>query len=206
MNYKEINKAVGNMDLYLMDQLLKGRLEKKFRILDAGCGEGRNLIYFISNGYDVYGLDRDPGAIRMLRFVAKTRDKNFDTERFQTGNVQDLPYENDFFDFVICISVLHFSDSREQYFRMMGELIRVIKTEGMLFVRMDSTEGLVETPFKTDGGKSVLPDGSLRLLADQGLLDETMRQFKLEWVEPLKIVCERGRQGATVQLMKKQAK
>ncbi len=205
MNYKKINRTLGNMDLFLMDQLLKGRIKKKFKILDAGCGEGRNLVYFISNGYDVYGIDRDPGAIQMLRFAAKTFNKDFDTERFEVGDLQHLPYENDFFDFIFSISVLHFSDNREQYFRMMDEMIRVVKKGGLLFLRMDAVIGLDEPYQNADGGKCILPDGSLRFLAGHELLKETTRRFGLNWAEPLKVVCELGRQGITVQLMENPA-
>ena len=48
---KELNHLLGNIDIYLLDQILKDRFKKSFKILDAGCGEGRNLIYFVRNGF-----------------------------------------------------------------------------------------------------------------------------------------------------------
>jgi SAM-dependent methyltransferase len=203
MNYKMINKAVGNMDLFLMDQLLKGRFENGVKILDAGCGEGRNLFYFINNDYDVYGIDRNPGAIQMLRYVAKTKNKNIDAERFQIGNIEHLPYPDNFFDLIMCISVLHFSDDLKQYYRMLSEISRVLKKEGILFVRMDSLIGLSESFAQVDGGKYVLQDGTLRFFADYDLMEETNRRCGLEWLEPFRVVLEQGRPGVTVQLMKK---
>jgi hypothetical protein len=48
---KELNQLLGNIDIYLLDQILKARFEKHCKILDAGCGEGRNLIFFVRNEY-----------------------------------------------------------------------------------------------------------------------------------------------------------
>ncbi len=203
VNYKTINRALGNMDLFLMDQLLKGRLKKEFRILDAGCGEGRNLKYFISNGFNIYGIDRHPGAIQMLRYSANTWNKQFNTEKFQVGDIRSLPYENDSFDFVICIGVLHFSDDLEDYLRMMSEMVRVTKSGKSLFIRMDSSEGLKGAYPEIDGGKKVLQDGTIRFLAGRRLLEDTLKRFDLEWVEPLRILIENGKPGVSVQLMKK---
>ena len=65
MHHKELNKLVGNVDIYLLDHILKGTFEGKIKLLDAGCGEGRNLKYFINNGFDIYGVDSNPMAIKM---------------------------------------------------------------------------------------------------------------------------------------------
>jgi len=55
----ELRKQFGEIDIYLFDQLLRGRVAPGMRILDAGCGAGRNLIYFLRQGYDVFAVDRD---------------------------------------------------------------------------------------------------------------------------------------------------
>ena len=46
-----IREEFGDIDIYLFDQLLKGRLDASMSLLDAGCGGGRNLYYFLRNGY-----------------------------------------------------------------------------------------------------------------------------------------------------------
>jgi 2-polyprenyl-3-methyl-5-hydroxy-6-metoxy-1,4-benzoquinol methylase len=58
-----LQEQFGQIDIYLFDQLLKGRIVPGMRILDAGCGHGRNLVYFLREGYEVYGADADPRAI-----------------------------------------------------------------------------------------------------------------------------------------------
>ncbi|MDH3217131.1 MAG: methyltransferase domain-containing protein [Candidatus Krumholzibacteria bacterium] len=49
----------GEIDIYLFDQILKGRFDKSRRELDVGCGDGRNLIYFMRSGFDVFAIDQD---------------------------------------------------------------------------------------------------------------------------------------------------
>lgn len=138
MHYTEINDAVGNIDIYLLDQVLKGRFEGKKTILDAGCGEGRNMGYFINNGYDVYGIDNNPLAIKMLHMMHKTIPK----DRFLKGQLEELPWKDNFFDAVISCAVLHFAGNRQVFFNAIEELIRVLKPQGLLFIRMASNIGL----------------------------------------------------------------
>jgi len=47
----------GGIDIYLFDQLLKGRFVPEMRVLDPGSGSGRNLVYFLWSGYEVFGVD-----------------------------------------------------------------------------------------------------------------------------------------------------
>ena len=50
----------GPIDIYLFDQILRGRIARGMRVLDAGCGSGRNLVYLLREGYEVFGVDADP--------------------------------------------------------------------------------------------------------------------------------------------------
>ena len=63
----ELHATFGEIDIYLFDQLLRGRFDRRRRILDAGCGDGRNLPYFLSRGFDCFGVDRDPSAVARVR-------------------------------------------------------------------------------------------------------------------------------------------
>lgn len=188
MHYKELNKAVGNVDIYLLDQILKGRFEGKKRILDAGCGEGRNMPYFIHNGYDVYGIDTDPLAIRMLHMMHKSIPK----DHFLEGQVERLPWKDDFFDSIICCAVLHFAPDKEAFYAMVGELSRVLAPNGILFIRMASTMGMFkhsDTSFK------------YLLTPEDVILLES--QFGLTKIEPVKsVLVEDKRSMATLVLMK----
>ncbi|MCK5210932.1 MAG: class I SAM-dependent methyltransferase, partial [Cyclobacteriaceae bacterium] len=133
---KELNHLLGNIDIYLLDQILKGRFQKHFKILDAGCGEGRNLIYFVRNGYKVYGIDKDEDSIQMLKYLIKSINKDYPLDRFTAGKVKDMPFANHEFDAIISSAVLHFAEDNDHFINMFSELDRVLKPEGILFVRM----------------------------------------------------------------------
>ena len=66
----------GNIDIYLFDQLLKGTYDDCKKVLDAGCGSGRNLVYFLRNNYDVYAIDSNPEAIAVTRARLGSREAN----------------------------------------------------------------------------------------------------------------------------------
>lgn len=149
MHYKEVNLGMGNVDIYLLDQILKGRFEGRKRILDAGCGEGRNLKYFVDNGFDVYGNDLDSMALTMAKMIYKT----IPSDHFVTSDIASLPYEESFFDVIICAAVLHFARNEEHFASMVAQLHRCLKKDGILFIRMATTAGLQdasEFPFTLD--------------------------------------------------------
>ena len=58
----------GQIDIYLFDQLLRGRIRAGMRVLDAGCGSGRNLVYLLQSGVEVFATEntrsaRDDGRV-----------------------------------------------------------------------------------------------------------------------------------------------
>jgi tellurite methyltransferase len=203
MTYQELNQELGNMDIYLLDALLKGRFSPAMRILDAGCGEGRNLHWFIRNNYDAWGCDSNPAAIRMLQYVARSLNKHFDKNRFISVALEELPYPNEMFDAVICNAVLHFAENRQHFMNMWAHLYRVLKPGGLLFVRMTSTLGIESSIKEASEGKFFLPDGSLRFLLTQELLEVLLKSYPASLIEPMKsVVVQDARSMATLVLQK----
>ena len=66
----DLERQFGQIDIYLFDQLLRGRIRKGMRVLDAGCGGGRNLVYLLQSGFDVFATDADPRAIDAVQQLA----------------------------------------------------------------------------------------------------------------------------------------
>ncbi len=132
ISYSEINEAYGNLDIYLLDQILKGRFDHCLNILDAGCGEGRNLKYFINDNRVVVGVDQDPMAIKMAQMTYR----QVDPASFMVADLLEIPLPDAVFDLVISSAVLHFASDRNDFIQMFGELIRVLKPGGLLFIRM----------------------------------------------------------------------
>jgi len=201
---KELNHLLGNIDIYLLDQILKGRFEQSFKILDAGCGEGRNLIYFIRNGYQVYGIDKNEDSIQMLKHIVGSVNNSYPADRFIVGNVEKLPYQSHEFDTIISSAVLHFAENKEVFTRMMSELVRVLKPNGILFARMASDVGMKDKIKPLGDGKFFLPDGSVRYLLTKNHLNEFMNKFEFDFLEPFKtVIVDDKRCMSTLVLRKK---
>lgn len=185
MTVQELNRQLGNIDLYLLDHLLKNRFTADSKILDAGCGDGRNLIYFLNNGYDVYGIDADPDAIRMLQFIIKSNYPWYDPKKFVTGVVEDMSFEPETFDLVVSSAVLHFAENHQHFDLMFDGLVRVLR--GQLFLRMTSNIGLQYLQIQKNG-RCALGDGTERYLLTEQKINEMMQTHKLKLVEPIKSV------------------
>ena len=203
MDIKTLNKALGNIDIYLLDQLLKGRYEKQNKILDAGCGEGRNMIYFLNNQFDIYGIDKNEPALQMLRFLARSINPTYQATKIAVGHLDRLPYEDRYFDHVICSAVLHFAENENHFEAMAGELVRVLKPGGTIFIRMASNIGLESKVVALTGQQYRIPDGSVRFLLTRKLLKDLMESHDLSLMEPLKTVNVQDQRCMSNLLLKK---
>ncbi len=200
---KELNHLLGNIDIYLFDQILKARFEKHFKILDAGCGEGRNLIYFVRNDYRVYGIDKDADSIQMLKHHIKSINRTYPLDRFAVGNVETMPFSNHEINAIISSAVLHFAENKNHLFTMIKEMVRVLKPTGLLFIRMATDIGMEKCIKPMGDGKFFLPDGTVRFLLTKELLHEIMDQFGLEYIEPFNtVIVDEKRSMSTLVLRK----
>jgi SAM-dependent methyltransferase len=199
MEIAELNSLLGNIDIYLLDQVLKGRFSKEMKILDAGCGEGRNLVYFLHQGFQVFGVDANPIAIQMARVYAQTIQPGYDIQRFQKALVEEMPFHQGAFDVVISSAVLHFAHSQHQFEKMMEEMMRVLKPGGIFFLRMTTAHGgiLEQSPDLGDG-VYLLPDGSERFLITPELERRMIDKYKLKYMEPPKSVLVHGQRAMGV--------
>jgi SAM-dependent methyltransferase len=127
----ELQSTFGAIDIYLFDQLLRGRFDRRRRVLDAGCGEGRNLPYFLTRGDVCYGIDRDPSAIAAVRLLAARSAPHLPADHFRAGELDDLPWDAVTMDAVICSAVLHFSSDAAHFGRMVQEMWRVLAPDGL---------------------------------------------------------------------------
>jgi len=67
---ERLREQFGAIDIYLFDQLLRGRITDAMRVLDAGCGAGRNLAFLLREGFDVWGVDESADAVEQTRRLA----------------------------------------------------------------------------------------------------------------------------------------
>ncbi len=184
MNLNSLQKLVGDTDIYLLDQIMKGHYLQTDKIVDAGCGTGRNLHWFLQNNMAVYGIDRDPVAINAIR----AEHPSLSNEKLQVALVEKMPFENNFFDHIISSAVLHFADSTTQFQNMLAEMVRVLKTGGSLFIRMASNIGIEDKVVMIKDGVYLIPDQSNRFLLTRQLLTGVLYQYPLFLIEPFKTV------------------
>ena len=180
-----IHDLFGDIDIYLFDQLARGRLDHRRRVLDAGCGAGRNLRYLLAHDYDCHGIDRDSGAIAHLRREAQALGRADADDRFIVGDVASLPWGDRAFDAVISSAVLHFADDYRRFELMVAEMWRVLAPGGLLFARLASTIGL-EGLGAFAGQRVRLPDGSDRFVVDEAMLLESTARLGGRLADPLK--------------------
>ncbi len=182
----KIQESFGNIDIYLFDQLLKGTFDHCVRILDVGCGGGRNIHYFLKNGSEVYGIDQDPNAVAAVRELAQQLVPGYDSARFSIAKAGELPFNDASFDLVICSAVLHFARTDAQFDSMLRSMWRVLKTGGFFFARLASDIG-IETLVQPKGnGRFLLPDGTTRYLVSHDTLMRYTHELGGELFEPIK--------------------
>ena len=153
------------MDIYLFDQLHRGRFDHRPRVLDAGCGTGRNLPYFLRRGFDVRAIDIDPAAIQSVRRLAASLNSATPLGQIHCGSLDSLPWEAASTDAVICSAVLHFARDEREFAAMLQEMWRVLAPGGLLFARLATSIGL-ERHLPSATGRMRLPDGSERFVVD----------------------------------------
>lgn len=193
----------GDIDIYLFDQLLKGNFDDVVRVLDAGCGYGRNVQFLLREGFEVFGVDRDPRAIEALtRFAAGAASRSTE-DHFQVGVVEQLPWPDESMDAVISSAVLHFAADDEQFEAMLREMWRVLRSGGLFFCRLASTIGL-EAPVQwIRGRRALLPDGSERFVVDEPMLLRLTRDLGGELVDPLKTTNVQNQRAMTTWCVRK---
>jgi tellurite methyltransferase len=187
-----LQEQFGSIDIYLFDQLLRGRLQPGMSLLDAGCGGGRNLVYFLRNGFKVYGVDRSATAIVQIKSLATELLNDIDSDHFRVEPVERMSFGNETFDVVLSSAVLHFANDEEHWQSMVSEMWRVLKPGGIFFARLASTVGIEDQIQPLKGRRYQLPDGSDRFLVDFDMLDKTTRALNGEWLEPFKTVVVHG--------------
>jgi tellurite methyltransferase len=182
----ELRASFGEIDIYLFDQLLRGRFDRRFRVLDAGCGDGRNLVYFLRRGFSCFGTDRDPAAIERVRALAAELAPDLPDHQFQAGELERLPWADASMDAVICSAVLHFAEDETHFARMVQELWRVLAPDGLLFARLASNIGLEHLIGPGGGRRARLPDGTDRFVVDERMLLDWTERLGARMLDPLK--------------------
>ena len=181
-----LHEQFGDIDIYLFDQLLKGRLRPGMRVLDAGCGRGRNLVYFLRSGFEVCAVDAEPEAVRAVRAQAARLAPSLPESNFRVESVEAMTVADGTADLVISSAVLHFARDSGHFDEMVHRMWRALAPGGMLFCRLAASTGIEDRLVPLGSGRYRLPDGSERYLVSDSRLALLTRDLGGSLLEPIK--------------------
>jgi tellurite methyltransferase len=200
----DLQQQFGRIDIYLFDQLLRGNLTPGMRTLDAGCGTGRNLVYLLRAGFEVFATDSDPRAIEMVRRTAAHLAPNLPPDNFRTEPIERTSFPDRHVDAIISSAVLHFARDDEQFTAMLDEMWRVLRSGGLFFSRLASNIGMESVVQPLGGRRFLLPDGSERYLVDTPLLMDLTRRLGGSLVDPIKTTVVQDQRCMTTWVVRKE--
>jgi len=194
---RDLQQRFGQIDIYLFDQLLRGRIVSGMRIFDAGCGYGRNLVYLLQSGFEVFGVDGDARAIDAVRQLAKSLAPSLPANNFRAEAIEANTFAEASADVVISSAVLHFARDDNHFEAMLRGSWRVLKPAGLFFCRLASSIGIEQQAKRIVGRRFLLPDGSERYLVDESLLISLTRELGGRLEDPLKTTVVQNQRSMT---------
>jgi ubiquinone/menaquinone biosynthesis C-methylase UbiE len=108
--------------LFLFENLKEGE-----KVLDLGCGNGRWYKIFKEKKVNYFGIDNSEKLIEIAK-------ENFPSAKFFVGDALNLPFQDNFFDKIYSIALLHHIPSGEFRIKVLNETKRVLKTGGILIL------------------------------------------------------------------------
>ena len=178
--------SVEQLDLFVLDQLLKKNITSEKILLDAGCGKGTHFIYFLKNEYAIDAIDQDGRQVQLVK--ENLVNQSLDPNRIQCQSIEKMRFANRTFDYIFCMDVFHLAKDKSHLEQMWNELWRVLKYGGMLFVKLYTTIGIEKYIQQKSEDRYQLENGQELFLVDEMLLKKLAEQVNAVTVEPMKTV------------------
>jgi len=201
----DLHRQFGDIDVYLFDQLLRGRITTGMRVLDAGCGRGRNLVYLLRQGFDVSATDASADAVAATRALAAELSPQLSLDRFRVEPVEQTSFADASFDVVISSAVMHFARDDAHWWAMLREMWRVLAPGGLFFARLATTIGHEARVKPLGDRRFVMPDGDERFLVDEDFVMTATREIGGTLVDPLKTSVVQDRRSMMTWVMRKRS-
>jgi tellurite methyltransferase len=201
----DLDALFGQIDIYLFDQILRGRVAPGMRVFDAGCGGGRNLVFLLQQGYDVCAVDPDPGAIRSVRALAARLAPRLPESNFRAEPSEANSFPDHAADVVLSSAVLHFARDDAHFSAMLAGSWRLVRPGGLFFCRLASSIGMEGRFVPLGGGRYTLPDGSERFLVNEARLVALTAELGGTLVDPLKTTVVQGQRCMTTWVVRRTA-
>ena len=201
----DLSSLFGSIDIYLFDQILRGRITPGLSVFDAGCGNGRNLVFFLGQGYDVCAVDPDPGAVATVRALAGRLAPRLPTSNFRAEAVESSSFPDGCADVVLSSAVLHFARDETHFRAMLEGSWRLLHPDGLFFCRLASSIGMEHRFSPLGGRRFLLPDGSERFLVDEPYILLLTEELGGALLDPLKTTVVQDRRCMTTWVLKRTA-
>ena len=122
-----INVDMQNVYQPFLEYLPKPHLSNQQKILDVGCGSGRDSVFFANQGFEVVAIDGSQNVIGL----AKQTDTRIDWQCLRFDEIAKQSWQNQFTGIWACASLLHvpFYDLP----KILNDLIRCLKSDGILY-------------------------------------------------------------------------
>lgn len=196
-----VQEQFAQIDIYVFDQILRGNIAPGMRVLDAGCGYGRNLVHLLREGCEIFAVDADPEAVEHVRALAAQLAPNLPAGNFRVAPIENIDFPDNFADVVLCNSVLHFASGEAHFLAMLAQLWRVLRPGGMLFCRLGSRIGMSFE--RVRGNIFRINDGSEWFLVDESALMQMTQQMDAVMVDPLKTTIVQDHRCMTTWVLRK---
>lgn len=194
---------LGTTDVYVLDQVMRGRLRPPMRVLDAGCGDGRNVEMLLRAGCDVHGIDASPEAVERARARAAAVAPQVPATNFRTAAIDAMDFEDASFDAVLCVAALHFARDRAHFDAMVASLFRVLRPGGLFVARLATSIGFEGRFAALGGGRFRMGDGTDRFLVDEAALLGLTESMGGALADPLKTVNVEWKRAMTTWVVRK---
>lgn len=199
----DLCSLLDQVDIYLIDHIVRGHLTPDMRTLDAGCGGGRNLRLLLQLGFDVCASDEDARAVESARRLAKAIAPHLPADHFRVEPVERSSFDSASFDAIVSSAVLHFARDDAHFIAMVNETWRLLRGGGLLFCRLASTIGMEDRMQPLGGRRFALPDGSERYLVDEALLLDVTKRLGGRLVDPLKTTVVQDQRAMTTWVVRR---
>ncbi len=196
-----LQEQFGQIDIYVFDQILRGHIAPGMRVLDAGCGYGRNLLYLLRAGYEIFALDGNAEGVATVRQMAAVLQPALPDTNVREGLIEAMPFADAVADVVLCNSVLHFARDQAHFEAMLAELWRCVRPGGMLFCRLGSRIGM---RFEHVEGHHYLVGGGYQwYLVDEAMLMGYTASLGGSLIDPLKTTVVQQQRCMTTWVLRK---
>lgn len=199
----DVAAVFGQIDIYLFDQIQRGRIVPGNRLMDAGCGSGRNIHFFLREGFEVSAIDSDPRAIAAVQSLASRLAPRLPRTNFRAENLLSSTFPDGIADVVISSAVLHFAEDEAHFAAMLLGSWRLLANGGLFFCRLASNIGLEASCRLLSGRRFALPDGSERFLVDESLLLDWTARLGADLLDPIKTTIVQDSRCMTTWILRK---